>query len=83
MRVKILVIAGVNDRTVDEQVDIESGCTLLDLLKIIKEKYSINLFDHTQYIIMLDGSVINMNDHLDKKIGENKEFTVIPSISGG
>jgi hypothetical protein len=80
--IKILVIYGVNDRTISEFVDTNQDSTIKWLLDYIYNKFSINLLETTAYIALLDGKSVNLKD-IDLNIAKSSELLVIPMISGG
>jgi hypothetical protein len=81
--IKILVIYGVNDRTISEFVDTNQDSTIKWLLDYIYNKFSINLLETTAYIALLDGKSVNLYKDMDLNIAKSSELLVIPMISGG
>jgi Mg/Co/Ni transporter MgtE len=80
--IKILVIYGINDKTISEFVDTNQDSTMQWLLDYIRNKFSINLLETTAYIALLDGKSVNLKD-IDLNIAKSSELLVIPMISGG
>jgi hypothetical protein len=81
--IKILVIYGINDRTISEFVDTNQDSTIKWLLDYIYNKFSINLLETTAYIALLDGKSVNLYKDMDLNIAKSSELLVIPMISGG
>lgn len=80
--VKILMIPGITEKTINDNITIEGKPTLMSLLKLIKNKYGMDLTANNNLIVLLDGTMVNLSC-TDMSIESSKEFMVIPMISGG
>jgi hypothetical protein len=81
--IKILIIPGVNTRTINDKVCIESGSTLSFILRLINDRYNIDFTEINNCIMLLDGRRVDCCSDSDLSIENCKEFMVIPMISGG
>lgn len=83
IEVIILVIPGINYKTISQYITVPRGNTLLDLLKTIDEIYGISLIENNNVILLMDGKSIDVDKDLNRDISGNSKLMVMPMISGG
>ena len=83
MNIKILIIPGINTRTINDKIEIEPDTTIAWLLDYINKKCGIDLQLEGNFIALLDGKSVDIILNKTRIIGDTKEFMVIPMISGG
>ncbi len=81
--VKILVLPGINKKTIEKDIDSGEGQTLQDLFKTIKEYCEIDLHEAKNCLFILDGEAVSTERPWEISIEKSKQLWVMPMISGG
>ena len=81
--IKILVLPGINKKTIEGDVDLEEGSTMQELFKAIKSDYGVDLQNAKNCMAILDGEVVNIERPWEISIEKRKQLWVMPMISGG
>jgi len=81
--VKILVLPGINNKTIEGDIEIEEGATLQELLMAIKENYGIDLQEVKNCLTILDGKAVTIERPWEIRLEKRKQLWVMPMISGG
>lgn len=81
---KVLLIPGLNEKTLSGTVDTDERTNLLWLLEYIDSRYGVNLLLHDKdFIALLDGKSIDLGENRYKNISSCSDLFVFPMISGG
>ncbi len=83
MKVRVKYLAAIADYTgvLEEDVEVENGSTLKDLLNRIREMHpDLKKFEERFTILVL---VNGVNRGLDYKLGDGDRVALLPPVSGG
>lgn len=81
--VKILVLPGINNKTIEGVVETEDGATLQGLFNAIEENYGIQLQGAKNCLTILDGEAISIDQPWEISLEKKERLWVLPMISGG
>lgn len=81
--VKILVLPGINNKTIEKDFDMDEGWTLKELFNAIKEDCGINLLEAKNCLIILDGEAVSIECPSNISLMKRERLWVLPMISGG
>jgi hypothetical protein len=81
--VKILVLPGINNKTIEKDFDIDEGWTLKELFNAIKEDCDINLLEAKNCLTILDGEAVSSEKPCEVSLEKSKQLWILPMISGG
>jgi len=81
--VKILVLPGINNKTIEKDFDIDEGWTLKELFCVIKEDCEIDIKDIKNCLTILDGEAVNIERPWEISLEKRKQIWIMPMISGG
>ncbi len=83
IKVKIFIISGINDKTIQEELAIRPGSTLGYLLGVLQVDYQVDLTNNNNAIVLLNGESISTRKELKRVLMPDSEFIVMPMLSGG
>ncbi|MEM3727474.1 MAG: MoaD/ThiS family protein, partial [Candidatus Bathyarchaeia archaeon] len=75
----------------DEELELQEGATVKDLLKILSDKYGKKFKDlvfngeivSDRVLMLVDGVNIYSLNNLETKLNENSTFVILPPVGGG
>ncbi|MEM3151387.1 MAG: ubiquitin-like small modifier protein 1 [Candidatus Bathyarchaeia archaeon] len=75
----------------DEELELQEGATVKDLLKILSDKYGKKFKDlvfngeivSDRVLMLVDGVNIYSLNNLETKLNENSIFVILPPVGGG
>ncbi|MBS7658799.1 MoaD/ThiS family protein [Candidatus Bathyarchaeota archaeon] len=93
MKVKVKYFAIFREITNkrDEELELQEGATVKDLLKILSDKYGKKFKDlvfngeivSDRVLMLVDGVNIYSLNNLETKLNENSTFVILPPVGGG
>jgi len=81
--IKILVLPGINNKTLERDIDLDEGSTMQELFRVIKSDYGVDLQDVKNCMAILDGEVVSIERPWEIWLEKRKQLWVMPMISGG
>ncbi|MEM3392934.1 MAG: ubiquitin-like small modifier protein 1 [Candidatus Bathyarchaeia archaeon] len=91
MKVKYFAIFREITNKRDEELELQEGATVKDLLKILSDKYGKKFKDlvfngeivSDRVLMLVDGVNIYSLNNLETKLNENSTFVILPPVGGG